>query len=218
VHYGTPSATTMLEQGQLFLLDSGAHYTGGTTDTTRTVCIGPPTDEQRFYYTHVLKAHLALSNCVFPPGSNGAQLDGLTRASLWQAGLDYGHGTGHGVGAFSGVHEGPNGIHKAGTTVFLPGMVTSIEPGYYQTGWGGIRLENLAICQIAQDIKTHPEHWLYFEALTWVPFCAALIDKQWLLPHEVSALQQYHQQVMQRLTPLLDPTTQLWVEKQCQFN
>jgi Xaa-Pro aminopeptidase len=208
VHYGLPSDTTMLNAGHLFLLDSGAHYWGGTTDTTRTVCIGTPTHEQRQRYTLVLKAHLALSGCVFPRGANGAQLDGITRLPLWQAGLDYGHGTGHGVGAFLSVHEGPNGVHKAATTAFQPGMVTSIEPGFYQAGWGGIRLENLAFC-----VET-ASGWLAFEPLTWVPFCRALVDVTLLTPTELEQLNHYQTRVHQKVHSQLNANALNWLNKQ----
>ena len=212
VHYGTPSPITTLNEGELFLLDSGAQYFGdnvcGTTDATRTVCIGTPTAEQRRFYTMVLKAHLALSNCVFPPGTNGAQLDGITRYPMWLAGLDYGHGTGHGVGAFLCVHEGPNGIHKAATTAFQPGMVTSIEPGFYRTGWGGIRLENLALCIKPSDASPG---WLGFEPLIWVPFCRDLIEEDQLTLLEKTQLENYHQTVKAKLSAFLDSDSLNWL-------
>jgi Xaa-Pro aminopeptidase len=212
VHYGTPDPHTKLNDGDLFLLDSGAQYLGGTTDATRTVCVSTPTDDQRRCYTGVLKAHLALASCVFPPGTNGAQLDGITRHPLWQMGLDYGHGTGHGVGAFLCVHEGPNGIHKAASTAFLPGMVTSIEPGYYRADWGGIRLENLALCVANQPGV--PADWLAFEPLTWVPFCRDLIDADALTNTEKQQLTDYHQQVKAKLYSCISDQAKHWLDGQ----
>ncbi|MFM7448391.1 MAG: aminopeptidase P family N-terminal domain-containing protein, partial [Leptolyngbyaceae cyanobacterium] len=131
VHYGTPSADTLLKPGELLLIDSGAQFAAGTTDDTRSIAIGTPTQEQIDRYTEVLKAHINCAMQRFPKGTTGAQLDGITRSTLWQASLDYGHGTGHGVGAFLNVHEGPNGISKRVNTTLEPGMITSVEPGFY---------------------------------------------------------------------------------------
>ncbi|MFS8896240.1 M24B family metallopeptidase, partial [Synechococcus sp. R3-13] len=173
IHYSTPDPQKLLQPGELFLLDSGSHYLGGTTDDTRTVWIGPqPADPLcKRRYTEVLKAHIQCARQIFPPDTYGVSLDGIARSTLWQAGLDYGHGTGHGVGAFLNVHEGPNGIHRRASTPLKVGMINSIEPGYYQAGWGGIRLENLyEVIAIPE-----PEGWMGFRSLTWIPFDGRLI-------------------------------------------
>ena len=144
VHYGTPDADRIIQPGDWILLDSGAHYWGSTTDDTRAVVFANQvTEKQKTAYTAVLKAYIAASSAIFPQGTNGIALDALCRAPLWASGLDFGHGTGHGVGAFLNVHEGPNGIHRRAKTPFEVGQINSIEPGYYEPGWGGIRLENL---------------------------------------------------------------------------
>ena len=147
VHYrATPRTDRRIERGMLYLVDSGAQYLDGTTDVTRTVAIGPPTAEQRDRFTRVLRGHIALAMARFPKGTTGSQLDALARAPLWDAGLDFDHGTGHGVGSYLSVHEGPQRISKVGNTVALrPGMIVSNEPGYYKTGEYGIRIESLVV-------------------------------------------------------------------------
>jgi Xaa-Pro aminopeptidase len=214
VHYGTPDPTAVITPGSWVLLDSGAQYAddqfGGTTDDTRTVVMGRPDTTQRRHFTAVLRAHIACASQRFPRGTDGTRLDGITRAPLWQQGLDYGHGTGHGVGAFLNVHEGPNGIHKMAATGLEPGMITSIEPGYYEAGWGGIRLENLY--EVVADDKT--PGWCHFEPLTWVPFHRNLIDKVRLLPHEKRWLGDYHRRVYTRLAPTLTNEERRWLRKQ----
>lgn len=209
VHYSSPDPTCQLERGQLFLLDSGSHYGGGTTDDTRTVSLGNPTPLQRQRYTEVLKAHIRCVTQPFPVSATGAQLDGIARASLWQAGLDYGHGTGHGVGAYLNVHEGPNGINKRAQACFKPGMITSVEPGYYEPGWGGIRLENL------YEVKTMPERegWLQFFPLTWIPFDPQLIEPVLLQTQEKQWLHDYHQQTLQIFDSTLDPESTRWLNQ-----
>ncbi|HML09852.1 MAG TPA: aminopeptidase P family protein, partial [Stellaceae bacterium] len=149
VHYrASPETEKVLEPGTLYLLDSGAQYLDGTTDITRTIAIGKPTDEMRENFTRVLKGHIALARARFPKGTTGSQLDGFARRALWEAGLDYDHGTGHGVGSYLSVHEGPQRISKAANTqALLPGMIVSNEPGYYKTGAYGIRIENLIVVQ-----------------------------------------------------------------------
>ena len=149
VHYRVSEKTErLLEPGSLYLVDSGAQYLDGTTDITRTVAIGEPSAEMREHFTLVLKGHIALATARFPKGTTGSQLDSLARMALWQKGLDYDHGTGHGVGSYLSVHEGPQRISKVGNTVALePGMILSNEPGYYRTGAYGIRIENLIVVQ-----------------------------------------------------------------------
>lgn len=223
VHYGTPSPDQPLQSGQFLLLDSGAQYASGTTDDTRTVMIGHPTPEQIDRYTAVLKAHINCAMQRFPKGTTGAQLDGITRSTLWFAGLDYGHGTGHGVGAFLNVHEGPNGISKRISTALEPGMITSVEPGFYQPGWGGIRLENLYVVQelpeATETADDRPKtHWYGFESLTYIPFDRRLIDLNQLDSRQSQWLQHYYQQIIAKLAPGLDPDEVSWLKQVCQLD
>lgn len=213
VHYGTPDPQKFLQTGELFLLDSGSHYLGGTTDATRTLWIGPqPADPLcRRRYTEVLKAHIHCARQIFPPDTYGVSLDGIARSSLWQAGLDYGHGTGHGVGAFLNVHEGPNGIHRRASTPLKVGMITSIEPGYYQPGWGGIRLENLyEVIAIPE-----PEGWMGFRSLTWIPFDRRLIDRDLLDEAQRAWLEEYHRQVYAIHHATLSEQDAAWLKRAC---
>ena len=180
VHYRVSAESDRaLEDGSLFLLDSGAQYPDGTTDVTRTIAIGNPSDEMRDRFTRVLKGHIALATVRFPKGTTGSQLDMLARQPLWQVGLDYDHGTGHGVGSYLGVHEGPQRISKLPNTVALkPGMIVSNEPGYYKTGAYGIRIENLVAVRPAENADG-AEHEMYeFETLTLAPIDRALVDAQ----------------------------------------
>jgi len=213
IHYGTPDPQKLLQPGELFLLDSGSHYLGGTTDDTRTVWIGSePADPLcKRRYTEVLKAHIQCARQIFPPDTYGVSLDGIARSSLWQARLDYGHGTGHGVGAFLNVHEGPNGIHRRASTPLKVGMITSIEPGYYQPGWGGIRLENLYEVVAIPE----PEGWMGFRSLTWIPFDGRLID--WELLDEVQRawLVEYHRQVYALHHASLPEQDAAWLKRAC---
>jgi Xaa-Pro aminopeptidase len=213
IHYSTPDPQKLLQPGELFLLDSGSHYLGGTTDDTRTVWIGPqPADllcKRR--YTEVLKAHIQCARQIFPPDTYGVSLDGIARSTLWQAGLDYGHGTGHGVGAFLNVHEGPNGIHRRASTPLKVGMINSIEPGYYQPGWGGIRLENLyEVIAIPE-----PEGWMGFRSLTWIPFDGRLIDWELLNEAQRAWLDEYHRQVYVMHYATLPEQDAAWLKCAC---
>ncbi len=213
IHYGTPDPQKFLQPGELFLLDSGSHYLGGTTDATRTIWIGPqPADPlAKRRYTEVLKAHIQCARQIFPPDTYGVSLDGIARSSLWQAGLDYGHGTGHGVGAFLNVHEGPNGIHRRASTPLKVGMITSIEPGYYQPGWGGIRLENLyEVIPIPE-----PEGWMGFRSLTWIPFDGRLIDWDLLDEAQRAWLDEYHRQVYAIHHATLPEQDAAWLKRAC---
>lgn len=215
VHYGTPSPEKTLASGELFLIDSGCQFMGGTTDDTRTMLIGDvPTELQKLRYTEVMKAHINCAMQKFPKGTDGARLDGITRATLWQHGLDYGHGTGHGVGAFLNVHEGPNGIHRLAGKPMLPGMVNSIEPGFYEPGWGGIRLENLYFV-IALEQSGFTGDWYGFESLTYIPFDKKLIDFTALSPEQLQWLRSYHQQIVERIGSTLSDEIALWLEKIC---
>ena len=220
VHYGTPNPQAQLRSGDLLLLDSGAQYASGTTDDTRTIAIGTPTPEQRDRYTEILKAHINCAMQKFPQGTTGAQLDGIARATLWHAGLDYGHGTGHGVGAFLNVHEGPNGISKRVSETLEPGMITSIEPGYYQPGWGGIRIENLYVVKAlpTETTDSAPQSpWYCFESLTYIPFDNRLIDHTQLDARQRTWLQTYNQTILTKLTPLLTPEETQWLHSICEF-
>jgi Xaa-Pro aminopeptidase len=213
IHYHpTPETNHLLEKDSLFLLDSGGQYPTGTTDITRTVAIGAPTPEQKDRLTRVLKGHIALATALFPIGTTGSQLDPLARQFLWQAGLDYDHGTGHGVGSFLSVHEGPQRIGKAPSTVALqPGMIVSNEPGYYKTGAYGIRLESLVLI-VEKGIPEGGERPLLgFQTLTFVPIDTRLIQLEMLTQEERNWLNQYHADVREALLPHLDAEEAGWV-------
>ena len=211
VHYGTPSPEITLKQGEFLLLDSGSQYLGGTTDDTRTVIIGEPTALQIEHYTTVLIAHISCAMQQFPKGAMGVQLDAIARSILWQEQLDYGHGTGHGVGAFSAVHEGPNGISKSVQYALEPGMVTSIEPGYYQPGWGGIRIENLYV--VIEKPSKYDTVWYGFEPLTYIPFDRKLINADRLSKTQLAWLNNYHGAVVEKLASAIDSATLDWLKK-----
>jgi len=212
VHYSVTRETDKrFEEGTLYLVDSGAQYPDGTTDVTRTVAIGNPSDEMKDRFTRVLKGHIALASCRFPPGTSGTQLDALARKPLWDAGLDYDHGTGHGVGSYLSVHEGPQRISKMPNRVALrPGMVLSNEPGYYKEGAYGIRLENLVMVTEAPETDGRP--MLAFAPLTLAPFDRRLIDVKLLNEEERRWVDAYHVTVMATLSPYLDAQTTQWLE------
>jgi Xaa-Pro aminopeptidase len=214
VHYkSTPATNRKLRPGELYLVDSGAQYLDGTTDITRTVAIGTPSPEMRDRFTRVLKGHIAIATARFPAGTTGSQIDALARAALWQVGLDYDHGTGHGVGSYLGVHEGPQRISKIGNTVaLLPGMIVSNEPGYYKTGAYGIRIENLVVVQDV-EIAGAERPTRGFETITRAPIDRRLVDVALLNPAELAWLNAYHTQVREALTPLLDADTGAWLAK-----
>jgi Xaa-Pro aminopeptidase len=213
VHYrATAQSERRLEPGSLYLVDSGAQYLDGTTDVTRTVAVGTPSAEMRDRFTRVLKGHVALARCAFPKGTTGSQLDVLARYHLWQAGLDFDHGTGHGVGFYLGVHEGPHRISKVpNAQPLLPGMIVSNEPGYYKTGAWGIRIENLELV-VPAAIAGAEREMLGFEALTLAPIDRALIDAALLAPEERAWIDRYHSRVREELSPLLDGDTARWLE------
>ena len=211
VHYRVSEETDApLRPKSLYLVDSGAQYLDGTTDVTRTIAIGEPTDEMRHNFTLVLKGHIALATARFPEGTTGSQLDTLARLPLWRAGLDYDHGTGHGVGHFLGVHEGPQRIAKRPNRVALePGMVVSNEPGYYKAGAYGIRIENLVtVVQVESDAE---KPLLGFETLTLTPIDRALVVADMLDGAEVAWLNAYHARVLDEITPLVDEATAEWL-------
>lgn len=211
VHYRvTPETDRKLEPGSLFLVDSGGQYPDGTTDVTRTVAIGAPTDDMRRHYTLVLQGHIALATARFPEGTTGSQLDALARTPLWQAGLDYDHGTGHGVGSYLSVHEGPQRISKIGNSVALaPGMIVSNEPGYYLEGAYGIRIENLVAVQT--DDRPADRPMLCFETLTLAPLDRRLIDTDILSTAEIAWVDAYHARVQDEIGGRLDGEAQAWL-------
>ncbi|ACL59313.1 aminopeptidase P family protein [Methylobacterium nodulans] len=212
VHYRVTKATDRtVRPGELFLIDSGAQYVDGTTDITRTVAVGAPTPEMRDRFTRVLKGHIAIATAVFPRGTTGAQIDGFARRPLWEAGLDFDHGTGHGVGAFLSVHEGPQRIAKTGTTALQPGMILSNEPGYYRAGAYGIRIENLVLVE-ERAIPGGERPMLGFETLTLAPIDRTLIAAELLTPAEAAWVDAYHARVREALSRLLDPETRAWLE------
>lgn len=222
VHYRAEAASQgRLRRGELFLLDSGGQYPDGTTDVTRTLAIGEPSAEMRDRFTRVLKGHIALATARFPRGTSGSQLDVLARQHLWQAGLDYDHGTGHGVGSYLNVHEGPQRISKVPNRVALePGMIVSNEPGYYKTGAYGIRIENLVAVvesEVMEAGEDGPEDvegraMLAFETLTLAPIDRNLIAPDLLSPEETAWLDAYHARVRGAHHDNLDPETAAWLD------
>ncbi|MEW4449287.1 aminopeptidase P family protein [Qipengyuania sp. JC766] len=222
-HYRVDEESNLpIEPGSIFLCDSGGQYLDGTTDITRTVWIGPgePGAEQRDRFTRVLKGHIALAQARFPDGTPGGALDSFARQFLWQAGIDYGHGTGHGVGSYLGVHEGPQRIAKAsgpqpGTGEPLrAGMILSNEPGYYKAGHYGIRIENLVLV-VEQEIENGEGTSLGFETLTFVPIDRTLVDRSLLTESEIEWWNSYHAQVRDILAPQLEGDALAWVEEAC---
>jgi Xaa-Pro aminopeptidase len=204
VHYRvTPATARRLEKDSLYLVDSGAQYRDGTTDVTRTVAIGTPSAEMRERFTRVLKGHIAIATARFPVGATGAQLDTLARIALWQAGLDYDHGTGHGIGSYLSVHEGPARISKLGSAPLEPGMILSDEPGYYKPGAYGIRIENLVAVTPPAAISGGDRDMLGFEILTLCPIDRRLIDRDMLSPSEIAWVDAYHAKLVPALSRLL---------------
>ncbi|MDR2978548.1 MAG: aminopeptidase P family protein [Rickettsiales bacterium] len=194
IHYRASSKTNKaIREDGLYLIDSGGQYLDGTTDVTRTVAIGNPTSEQIAHYTIVLKAHIAVANAVFPSGTTGGELDILARIHLWKFGIDYMHGTGHGVGSYLSVHEGPQAISKGNKVKLMPGMILSNEPGYYIPGEYGIRIENLMY------VERQENGFLNFKQLTSIPYDRRLIDVQMLAQDEIKWINSYHQFVYKNL-------------------
>jgi Xaa-Pro aminopeptidase len=213
VHYRvTRKSNRRILPGDLLLIDSGAQYQDGTTDVTRTIAIGEPSAEMRDRFTRVLRGHLAIARAVFPDGTTGAQLDSFARQFLWQAGLDFEHGTGHGVGSYLSVHEGPARISKLGTTPLKRGMILSNEPGYYKTDAYGIRIENLELV-VAKDIAGASKPMNGFEALTLAPIDRRLIDVAMLSSEERAWLDAYHAQVNAGVSSALDEADQRWLDE-----
>jgi len=225
VHYSNPNPACQLLNGELLLLDSGSQFYGGTTDDTRSISIGTPTEEQRDRYTEVLKSHINCAMQKFPKGTTGSQIDGIARSSMWQNGLDFGHGTGHGVGVFLNVHEGPNGISKRVNQSLDLGTINSIEPGYYKPKWGGIRLENLYFvkevkkqeAESSQESDVNATPWYEFESLTYIPFDKKLIDRHKLNPQQIAWLESYYTSVVEKLSPMLSEAETVWLRHACSF-
>jgi Xaa-Pro aminopeptidase len=212
VHYRVTRKTNRrITPGDLLLIDSGAQYEDGTTDVTRTIAIGTPTQEMRDRFTRVLRGHIAIACALFPDGTAGAQIDTLARQFLWQAGIDFDHGTGHGVGSYLSVHEGPARISKLGTTPLRRGMILSNEPGYYKTDGFGIRIENLELV-VAADIAGAEKPMNAFETLTLAPIDRRLVDLNMLSADELSWLNDYHAKVRHAVRPHVDEATRVWLD------
>jgi Xaa-Pro aminopeptidase len=218
VHYRVSERTERrLEPGNLYLVDSGAQYLDGTTDITRTIAIGDPGEEEVHAFTRVLKGMIAISRARWPTGLAGRDLDALARASLWHAGQDYDHGTGHGVGVALSVHEGPQRISRQSSVPLEPGMILSNEPGYYREGAFGIRIENLVVTVPARDLPhaDRDREMLAFETLTWAPIDRRLIDLHALSPCERSWIDAYHAGVVQRMTGRVPHDVAEWLGEAC---
>ena len=212
VHYRvTRNSNRRIAPGELFLVDSGGQYEDGTTDITRTIAVGTPSAEMRRNFTLVLKGHIAIARAVFPDGTTGAQLDTLARQFLWRAGLDFDHGTGHGVGSYLSVHEGPARISKLGGAPLKRGMILSNEPGYYHAGAYGIRIENLVLVAEAAPVAEAEKPLNAFETLTLAPIDVRLIEPRLLSADEIVWLAAYHARVRETLAPFLDAATRDWL-------
>jgi Xaa-Pro aminopeptidase len=214
VHYRvTRSTNRVIAPGEMFLLDSGAQYPDGTTDVTRTIMVGEASAEMRDRFTRVLKGHIALATARFPDGTIGMQLDSFARRPLWEAGLDYDHGTGHGVGSYLSVHEGPQNISKKPVLQALkPGMVCSNEPGFYKAGAFGIRIENLVVVTAPEDLGGERK-MMGFETITLAPIDLNLVEPSLLTDTERGWLNQYHARVRDTIGPLLDEPTRTWLDR-----
>jgi Xaa-Pro aminopeptidase len=215
-HYHSVGKTgARLKRDQIYLIDSGGQYEDGTTDITRTLIIGSPTTEMKRHNTLVLKGMIAVSMARFPVGTTGIQIDALARAALWQQGFDFDHGTGHGVGSYLSVHEGPARISKAGHVALEPGMILSNEPGYYKPGRYGIRIENLLLVTPATKVKGGERAMLGFETLSFAPIDKRLIDESLLTKAEIHWLDDYHAEVLRKIGGGVLPETRAWLEKAC---
>ena len=211
-HYRVSTQTNRTLENGFYLIDSGGQYQDGTTDITRTIAVGPVSDEMKDRYTRVLKGMIAIARAVFPKGTSGAQLDALARQSLWEIGCDFDHGTGHGVGSFLSVHEGPQRLSKIGTTPLEIGMILSDEPGYYKTGSYGIRIENLVLVE-ERVFAGGDRPMLGFETLTFAPIDTRPIEKTLLSESEIGWLNAYHAEVEKRLAPQLDGAAKDWLHE-----
>ena len=216
-HYRVSSASNRtLAPGSLYLVDSGGQYPDGTTDITRTVTIGTPSEDMKRHYTLVLKGHIAMDRVRFPEGTTGTHIDVLARHALWMAGLDYDHGTGHGVGVYLGVHEGPQRIAKVwNSTPLMPGMIVSNEPGFYKEGAYGIRIENLQYVTPAEPIEGGDRPMFGFECITFAPLARGLIDVALLTQDERDWVDDYHQRVLAEIGDLVDGDVADWLQAAC---
>jgi Xaa-Pro aminopeptidase len=216
VHYRVSRSTNRkLEPNSLFLIDSGGQYQDGTTDITRTVAVGEPTAEMRRRFTLVLKGHIAIATARFPKATRGTDLDAFARRALWEAGLDYDHGTGHGVGSYLSVHEGPQGLSKRAPAELEPGMILSNEPGYYKAGAYGIRIENLLLVRKAEPIPGGERPMLSFETLTLAPIDRRLVELSLLTQAEQHWLDDYHRRVEAELLPAMKGSDRQWLIEAC---
>jgi Xaa-Pro aminopeptidase len=214
VHYRVTTKTNRpIAPDGLFLVDSGAQYQDGTTDITRTLAVGAASEEMRDRFTRVLRGHIAIARMVFPDGTSGAQIDSFARVHLWAAGIDFDHGTGHGVGSYLSVHEGPARISKLGTTALKPGMILSNEPGYYKTGAYGIRIENLVLAVAAPAVPGGEKPLIGFDTLTLAPIDRRLIVPSAMTADEIAWLDAYHARVAAELSPLVDADTAAWLAR-----
>ncbi len=212
VHYRvTRKSNRRISPGDLLLIDSGAQYEDGTTDVTRTIAIGQPSLEMCDRFTRVLRGHIAIARALFPEGTTGAQLDTLARQFLWQAGVDFEHGTGHGVGSYLSVHEGPARISKLGTTPLKRGMILSNEPGYYKTDAFGIRIENLVLVT-GTEVPGAEKPVNAFETLTLAQIDRRLIDLNMLTGEELNWVNEYHERVRHEVRPHVDEATKVWLD------
>ncbi len=211
-HYRvSPASNRVLEAGSLYLVDSGGQYLDATTDITRTVAVGEPSDAMRRHFTLVLKGHIAIARAVFPVGVSGAQLDSFAREALWRAGLDFDHGTGHGIGSYLCVHEGPQRIAKTGSVALKPGMIVSNEPGYYRSGEYGIRIENLVVVEPRPKPAGGERELLGFGTITRAPIDRRLIMPALLDAEERAWLDNYHARVRAELLERVDGATRDWL-------
>jgi Xaa-Pro aminopeptidase len=213
-HYRVTRTTNRAIDAGLFLIDSGAQYLDGTTDITRTIAVGETTTDMRDRYTRVLKGHIAIATARFPRGTSGAQLDPFARRALWDVGADFDHGTGHGVGSYLSVHEGPQRISKLGHVALEPGMILSNEPGYYREGAFGIRIENLLLVREA-EMPNAERPMLDFETLTLAPIDTRPIARELMTAEEIGWLDAYHRRVVAEIGPLLNEETRDWLERVC---
>src|ERR1700729_1571513 len=210
VHYRVSEGSNRKIERGIFLIDSGAQYEDGTTDITRTIAVGRPSALMRDRFTRVLKGHIAVARAVFPAGTNGAQIDALARAALWRAGLDFDHGTGHGIGSYLSVHEGPQRIAKTGTIALAPGMIISNAPGYYAVGAFGTRIENLLVVE-ARAIAGGERPMLGFETLTFAPIDLSLVEPKLLDADEIAWRDGHPARVRKKLSPRVDASTRPWL-------
>ncbi len=215
-HYHLPDAKgRAIKVNEIFLIDSGGQYRDGTTDVTRTVIVGKPSAEMRDRFTRVLKGMIAISRLRFPEGTTGGHIDALARACLWQAGLDFDHGTGHGVGSYLSVHEGPARISMASQVPLRPGMILSNEPGCYKPGHFGIRIENLLIVREPQMIRGGERKMMGFETITLAPIDRGLIETSLLTRDELRWLDEYHARVLKEIGPQMNGPAKAWLKKAC---